>query len=114
MRRMVEKILRYYGREIRIQGRDEPVIAFFQPVTGKGSNMAQINTGPLGMEQVKQYVYIGPVEPVLHAEDVLETDGAQYLVRRAEEIDGMNGPVYQWAMCVAKGEIDVWGMDHSG
>lgn len=114
MRRMVEKILRYYGREIRIQGKDESVIAFLQPVTGRGANMAQIDAGPLGVQQLRQYVYIGPVEPELAVEDVLEIKDREYLVRKAEQVSGMNGPAYQWAMCVAKGELDLWGTDTSG
>lgn len=112
MRRMVEKILRYYGREIRIQDGEKSVEvhAFLQPVTGRGQNMIQIGVSPLGADSLGQYVYIGPVMPEITVGNVLELDGKQYVVRRTERIDGTNDPVYQWGMCVEKGAEDTWGL----
>lgn len=86
------------------------VRGFLQPVTGRGQNMSQINAGPLGTELPGQYIYIGPVIPEVTAEDVLRLDGKEYIMRRAEKIDGMNGPAYQWGMCVEKGAEDTWGL----
>ena len=113
MRRMVEKILRCYGREIQVTSGSETVAvcAFLQPVTGRGQNMSQIGLGPLCTEAPGQYVYIGPVEPEIAAGDVLALDGKEYILRRAERIDGMNGPAYRWGMCVEKGAEDTWGLN---
>lgn len=114
MRRMVEKILDRYGRPIQIRGHDTPVRAFLQPVTGHSQSMIRVTPSPLGMTQTEQFVYIGPLEPVLHTQDVLTMDGTQYLVCRAEQIGGLNGPAYQWGMCEKKGELDRWGLDTNG
>lgn len=114
MRRMVEKILGRYGTPVYIQGHDTPVRAFLQPVTGHSQSMTRITPSPLGMTRTGQYVYIGPLEPALHAQDVLTVDQAQYLVCRAEKIGGINGPAYQWGMCEKKGGPDRWGLDTDG
>lgn len=108
MDRMMGKILHRYGRQIRIQGKDKPVFAFLQPVTSQGENSARMGITPLGVEQTRQYVYIGPAEPGLAVEDILLMEDREYLVRRAEQIHGIDGPLYQWAMCEAKGEVDLW------
>lgn len=112
MRRMVEKILHYYGREITVRTPTGELLvrAFLQPVTGKGRDMVEIAMSPLGVESPGQRVYIGPVEPELAVGDELGLDGKVYLLRRIERIDGMNGPAYCWGMCVEKGDFDQWGM----
>lgn len=106
---MVEKILLRYGKPIQVG--EQTVMGFLQPVTGKGANMAQVTAGAAGLEQRKQYVYIGPLEPALELDDVLESENRAYIVRRAERIDGIGGAVYQWAMCVEKGAEDTWGLN---
>lgn len=112
MRRMVEKILRYYGKEILVRTDSGEVIVrgFLQPVTGKGQNMAEITMSPLGVESLGQCVYIGPVEPEVAEGDVLSADGKEYLLRKVKQIDGTNGPAYRWGMCMEKGAEDLWGL----
>ena len=109
MRRMVEKILGCYGQEVTIARLGTTVYAFLQPVRGKGQNLVLKEVGPLGVAQPGQYVYIGPVEPELLEEDVLEAEGRAYVVRRSETIHGAGGAAYQWAMCVRGGGADTWG-----
>ena len=113
----MEKMLRTlsrYGRQIALPKKGLSVQGFLQPVTGKGTNMAHVEASPLGVQQHRQYVYIGPVEPELKMDDVLQVDGMRYLVRRAERIAMGQSVAYQWAMCVARGGDDQWGMDTSG
>lgn len=110
MRRMVEKILNCYGREVTVtaNGETAAVFAFLQPVTGRGENMGKHSVSPLGTEHSGRYVFIGPVEPKLGVDDEVAADGRTFILRRVEIMDGMNGPAYQWAMCVEKGAQDDW------
>lgn len=112
MRQTVEKFLRQYGSDIQIRSGEQTVQvrAFLQPVTGRGQNMAQVSVSPLGREAAGQYIYIGPLEPALMLDDVLEVEGREYILRRTEQITGINGPVYRWGMCVEKGAEDTWGL----
>ena len=109
MRRMVEKILNCYGREVTVARLGTTVFAFLQSVRGKGQNMVLKEVGPLGTVQPGQYVYIGPVEPELLEDDVLEAEGKTYVVRRSETVHGAAGAAYQWAMCARGGGADTWG-----
>ena len=108
MRGMVEKLLRQHGMEIRVN--DRPVRALFQPVTGKLERLAERVPGLLGVESAKRYIYIGPVEPQIREDQELRVEDRGYLVRSAQQINGNDGPVYTWAMCVEKGREDSWGM----
>lgn len=112
MRRMVEKIFQCHGRRMRAvhDGGALTVRGFFQAVTGKGQNMARLSVGPLGTEGMGQFVYFGPVEPELEEGDELTVDGKEYILRRCEVIDGTNGPVYRWAICVEKGGVEAWDL----
>lgn len=111
MRRMVEKILRCYGRDILLARGEEKIMVtgFLQPVTGRGQNMSDILVHPLRTQGKAQYVYIGPVEPEVQAQDELTLDGRTYILRRVDQISDMNGPAYRWGMCVEKGAEDTWG-----
>lgn len=106
---MVEKILNCYGSEILIRRLGTAVPGFLQPVRGKGQNMVRKEVGPLGMTQPEQYVFIGPVEPELQVDDILELEGRCYVLRRAERVGGTGEAAYQWGMCVQRGGVDTWG-----
>ena len=107
MRKMVEKLLKQHGMEIRVEGRT--VRALFQSVTGKMERLAERVPGLLGVESGKRWIYIGPVEPELREGMSLRVDGRGYRIRTAGAIPGGNGPVYTWAMCVEKGREEPWG-----
>jgi len=108
MRRMVEKILRCYGQEIRIPRLEREVYGFLQTVRGKGRNVVLKEAGPLGMAPKGTYVFIGPAEPELQQEDLLEVGGKRFVLRQVEQVWGTSGPAYQWGMCVERG-VDRWG-----
>ena len=101
MRIMVEKLLEQHGMEIQVE--QTPVRALFQPVTGRLERLAIPDPGPLGLQSRQQYLYIGPVEPQLEMDMELTVAGRRYAVRTAHRINGSDGPVYSWAMCVEKG-----------
>ena len=101
MRSMVEKLLTQYGMEVRVA--EQTVRAIFQPVTGRLERLALQDPGPAGLQSRQRYLYIGPVEPEVRMDMELAVAGKCYAVRSAHQIDGGNGPVYSWAMCVEKG-----------
>ena len=109
MRIMVEKLLKQHGMEIRVEGR--VIRALFQSVTGKLERLAERMPGVLGVESGKRWIYIGPLEPELREDQVLTVEGGEYLVRSVQRINGANGPVYVWAMCVEKGREEPWSTD---
>lgn len=113
MRQMVDKMLRYYGRPVRVlRGEKEITVrCFLQPVTGRNRNLTRIDVGPLGTQNTGQCVYIGPVEPEIFPGDTLDTEGKPYILRRIELIDGGNGPAYRWGICVEKGAEEAWGVN---
>ena len=106
MRKMVEKLLKQHGMEIRVE--DCTVRALFQPVTGKLERLAERVPGILGVESGKRYIYIGPLEPEVQEDHQLQVEGRGYLVRSAQQITGNDGPAYTWAMCVEKGREEPW------
>ena len=109
MRIMVEKLLMQHGMDIRVN--DRTVRALFQPVTGKLERLAERVPGVLGVESAKRYIYIGPVEPQIREDQELRVEDRGYLVRSAQQINGNDGPVYTWAMCVEKGREEPWSTD---
>lgn len=108
MRRTVEKLLGQYG--IQVQFSNQTVRALLQPVTGRLERLALREPGPVGLESVKRYVYIGPVDPAPKEDEVLEAAGKCYLARTVHLIEGNDGPAYCWAMCVERGGTDLWGV----
>lgn len=113
MRRMVEKMMNCYGREITVVRGEESfsLRGFFQPVTGKVERLAISTAGPLGMENRERYVYIGPVHPAPEPGDQVRVDGKDYHVRSAQLIWGNGEKIYCWAMCTEKGGADEWGLN---
>ncbi len=106
VRRMVEKLLRQYGQDVTLDG--TAARGLFQSVTGKREALAAHAPGPLGGDSRARYVYIGPLVPEIREDMVLTTAGRAYLVRSVQQVHGMDGPVYQWAVCVEKGREDPW------
>ena len=111
MRRMVEKMMACYGRDLVLCRGEEKfsLRGFFQPVTGKVERLALARMGPLGQESRERFIYIGPVEPEACEEDQIQAGEKQFRVCSAQVIWGGDGPVYCWAMCVEKGDADTWG-----
>ena len=110
MERMVAKMLRCYGREMKL-GRDAEewtVYGFFQSVTGKQERLARLQPGPLGLESRKQFLYLGPAEPEARQGDTLTVDGQVYEIRTAQAVSGTRKTAYVWAMCVEKGGDPRW------
>lgn len=70
-------------------------------------NMEKYYT-PLGEIPRGQYLYLGPIDPMLQVGDVLRMRGRIYELRRAEAVYYSDTPVYCWGLCVEKGGEDTW------
>ena len=77
MRRMVEKILKSYGRPVILvrQSGETTLFACLQPVVGTSNQDAQRDFGPLGERSTGKYTYIGPAEPEAQVGDLLRSEG---------------------------------------
>ena len=112
MKQIVEQMMGKYGRTVTVEhgGVKTGVKAFLQPVNAKVERLAMVQMGPLGRESRAQFVYMGPAEPALAADDRLEADGVGYQVRSTQLVYGGEGPVYCWAMCVKLGGDMAWNV----
>lgn len=110
MRRMLEKILRYYGSRVTVctNGVEKTVRAFLQPVTSKSwQNMEHMHL-PAGEIPRGQYLYIGPVDvPVLGCQ-YLKLGDKRYRVRRCDTLMIGDEELYRWALCVEGGYDEPW------
>lgn len=105
MRRMVEKILKTYGRPAVLvqQDGETELFVFLQPVLSTNNQNAQRDFGPLGERPMGKYTYIGPAEPEVQTGDLLKADGKQYRLRHTEQFRDRSGAVYCWGLCVEEG-----------
>ena len=110
MRRMVEKIMRCHGQRLTVVcgGVEQEVVGFLQPITGNAQHMARITAQALGTERYGQFVYLGPAEHRLEADDLVRDQGKEYLVRTAQVISKGGQELYCWAMCTEKGRDVPW------
>ena len=106
MRRMIDKILGYYGVPATVRGNSVKI--FFQPSGSKSWQSMEPIVGPLGRLPGGQYLYIGPAQQEIGVDDKVCVGGSEYLVRRAEAYQDGSGPVYRWALCVKKGGAEEW------
>lgn len=111
MQRMMEKLLDSYGRDLELCRGDVRyrIRGILQPVTGRSESWIQVSNSPLGRVEDGRYLYIGPVEPQAMPEDLLLCEGACFVLRRCQCVEGFDGPAYCWGMCVRKGGEDTWG-----
>lgn len=111
MKKMISKILRYYGvpAKVRHHGTLYDRHIFLQPNTARNWQSLEPVVGPLGRTPGGQYLYIGPPEQEIDRGDEILLGGRAYIVRRAEVYQDGNGPVYWWGLCGKKGGDDTWG-----
>lgn len=104
-------MLRQYGTPmILVQGGQETQIrAFLQETRSKSIHGTQREFIPLGEVPKGIYVYIGPVEPVAAAGDLIRHQGKLLELRRAEPVMVGETAAYCWGLCVEKGGDDQWG-----
>ena len=102
----MDKIFRRYGSQImRKNGDTETVFRGFLQHSGSKSwqNMQRMY-GPLGEIPRGQYVLIAPAGQEMAAGDTLILGSLQVVIRRIETVMAADQPLYQWGLCVKKGE----------
>ena len=112
MRRMISKILRYYGvpAVLEHEGESVELRIFFQPSMSKSWDSMDPIVGPLGQLPGGQYLYIGPAEQEISQGDQVSVGGNDYILRRVETYLDQSGPIYRWGLCVRQGGEDTWGV----
>ncbi len=107
---MIAKIMRRYGQKLLLcRGNTETaVFAFFQSDTGKVDRLTRLHPGPLGLENRRRYIYLGPVQPQPQQGDTLKLGQQEFVVQTAQTVFGAEQPAYVWAMCVEKGGVSSW------
>lgn len=110
MREAIDAILRRYGCRMNVvrNGKTRAVRAFLQPVTEKGRQEAMRTIAELGELPAQRYVYIGPAEPVLGADDAVCFRERIYRVCRAELLCMDDRAMYVWALLRPAEAEGVW------
>ena len=109
MERMVGKMLRCFGRPLTLVRGElrEQVWGMLESDTGRIDRLEKLHPSPLGLENRRRYIYIGPPQPQLQQGDRLTEEGRSYVVRTAQPIWGMEKIACIWAMCV-EGGTEAW------
>lgn len=107
----IDKMLRQYGTPMTlIQGEQQTQVrAFLQETRSKSIHGTQREFIPLGEVPKGIYVYIGPVEPVAAAGDLIRYRDKLLELRRAESVMVGEAAAYCWGLCVEKGGDGQWG-----
>lgn len=111
MRATVETFLSRYGTDMVLTGVKGTRTArgFFQAVRSQSWQRTDLEASPLGEIPRGQYTYLGPSCAEAQEGDTVQVGGKEYLLRRVETYFYQNEPIYQWGMCVRKGDADHWG-----
>lgn len=111
MERMTEQVLRIYGTDMVLTGRNgsKTVRGFFRAVNSKSWQSMESEATLLGEITRGQYAYIGPADGGAMEGDTLEVGDKSYLLRRVENYYYKDRALYQWGLCVEKGVNDTWG-----
>ena len=110
MRSSVEKILRKYGRDVRVEREGESLVfqGFFHHTGSRDwHNMEKAYT-VLGQIPRGQYLVLAPTWVMLTMGDVVCCDGRRFSVRRVEAEAFGSEQIYSWALCVELGKEDTW------
>lgn len=110
MRQILDDIFARYGMDgvITSQTGSLSVKMFFQPVNSRSWQNMERMFSPLGEIPRGQYVGIFPAETAVTAGDSLRINGRAYTLCRVEPMCDSAGTVYQWSLCVEKGDGDTW------
>ncbi len=110
MKQMIGRVFARYGSLMSIEhdGQEQTVRAFLQPVTEKSRNELMQTIKELGTLPMQRYVYIGPPEVEVYADDIVRYAGEVYCVCRTEMLRVADGALYMWALLRRKEAGAVW------
>lgn len=105
MKALVKKLIASYGSALTlvIDGTSIETRAIFQPVTSKSWQNMERMIPSAGEIPRGQFLFIGSIEPTLHAADRIEFDKRVFIVRRADRIFYRDDALFVWALCVEGG-----------
>lgn len=104
----VGETIKRYGCSISIETNGTYVTtkAFVEPLRYKNKVYVGGEYHYLGFRQTEKYLYIGPAECELSADNsVIEMNGNKYIVKRCETYYVKDCPIYVWAILVPYGEM---------
>ena len=105
MRRLVDRVFARYGMEAELSGQETRTVrVFFESVNSKSWQNMQRQQHPLGELSSGQYICCFPLGIEVKPGDTLKFQGKAYRICRVEEMRGLKGSGYLWALCTGKGE----------
>ena len=111
MRTELERLTSRYGTDMTVTGifGEVAIRGFFQAVNTKSWQSMESVASPMGAVSRGQYLFLGPMEAVIHEGDALTLGSKSYVFRRVEPYYYEEEAVYLWGLCVEKGVNDTWG-----
>lgn len=107
----IKALIGRHGVEMTLvrEGTEAVFSCFFQPVRSSSYQSMEPQAAPLGQLSQGQYTFLGTADLPIQAGDILTLGEKRYLVRRVEIVCGNGVPLYQWGLCVERGEETAWG-----
>ena len=111
MKQLLSSIFARYGQMAILshQGEEMAAQVFFWSINSVSQRNGERLLLPLGRVPVGEYVCILPADVQAQADDTLELEQRQYVIRKVEPMSWHAGAVCQWALCARKGSEDTWG-----
>lgn len=106
MRKMIEDLMQKFGVDALVKGINTRI--FLQFSNSKSWDSMNPIITPVGQIPGGQYLYIGPADIEIAADDEVTVDGVDYIMRRCEVYRTSEGPIYRWALCSLKGSDHKW------
>lgn len=108
---VVEGLIARLGSQLTItRGEESQVIrALLQPVRSTSWQSMEQAATPLGQISQRQYRFIAAPAPQAMEGDILGLGEKHYCLRRVETVYLGDAPLYQWGLCVERGEGATWG-----
>ena len=108
MKRSLERIIRWYGCQVVLEGPDlqKTVRAFLRPVTSRSLHNLRRDVDELGTVPGGQYLFIGPADCGLEQAELVLCGGKRYAPRRVERLLLGEEAVCVWALLIGEGGED--------
>ena len=104
----VDREIERYGSQVTIcqGGKRVAARAFVEPLRYRNKIYIGGEYRPLGKLRREKYLYVGSASHRLEENhSVIESQGAQYIVKRCETYFVKDTPVYEWAIMVPCGAV---------
>lgn len=108
---VVEGLIAQLGTRLTLSRGEESqaIKALLQPVRSTSWQSMEDTATPLGQISQRQYRFIAAPDPQVMEGDILGLGEKRYCLRRVETVYLKDTPLYQWGLCVERGEAETWG-----